>query len=159
MENKRISLKEEAERRGVSPKALAERCRGGQEPLAQKGSNGRWEFVEGQGANSDISHQTDIPDDADKDELDRLHKYWQARKTRSEALMKANEECRLSGRLVDKNTLETKWKTVLLSIRSQMLSLPDTIRRELSTEIIDDYAYRKIRDIVDSALIAAMEKK
>ena len=157
--NNLISLKDEADRRGLTTKALAERCRGGQEPLARKGPNGRWGFIEGECTEDDFELKSDIPDDAKKDELDRLYKYWQARKTRSEAKMKEYEQRRLSGGLVDKSSLEKKWKGSLLSIRTQMLTVPDIIRRELSTEIIDDFAYRKIRDIVDAALIAASEQK
>ena len=159
MESNLISLKEEAERRGVSPKALSERCRGGLEPLARKNSSGRWAFIEGGTDEGSESPEPDIPNDANKSELDRQHKYWQAKETRSKALIKQHEERRLIGGLVDRSTLENKWKTVLLSIRTQMLTTPDVIRRELGPEIIDDYAYRKIRDIVDTALKTAMHRK
>ena len=36
-----------------------------------------------------------------------------------------------------------------------MLAVPDTIRRELGPDIIDDYANKKIIEIIDDALIAA----
>ena len=154
MKENLVSLKKEAERRGISYRSLLKRCAAGEEPLARKHKNGRWMFVQGGQGDAFASADWEVPLGADKEELDRLHKYGQAMKVKEEAQLKRAERLRLTGNLVDRSSLEQGWATTVVNIRTQMMTIPGTIRRQLGAERIDAWAYGKIVDIVHDALRA-----
>ena len=155
-EPKLISLKVEAARQGITEKVLREKARAGQVAGAIK-KNNKWWFQEG------IVSADNIPDEeidktADINELQRVLKYHAAKKMKAEANIKKAEEYRLTGRLVDAKSLTDEWESVLVSIKQQLLCIPDTIRREIGPEVINDFRYKTIQNIVDSALLAASKK-